>query len=70
MNLIGWKFEKIHKPPFHYILVTAPNGYSAHLSQYGMNPENVFYMLAEALLEPDPVSDMSVPDGCQLRQDL
>ena len=53
MNLRGWKIEKIHKPPFHYILVTAPNGYSAYLNQIERHPGNILYMLAEALLEPD-----------------
>ena len=66
MNLRGWKIEKIYKLPFHYILVTAPNGYSAYLNQFEGNPGNVLYMLVEALLEPDPVNEPSNSDGCQI----
>jgi hypothetical protein len=45
----GWKItrkDSLFKP----ITITAPNGYSAYVTNTAVNPENVLYMLAEALL--------------------
>lgn len=49
----GWQIVW-HRPslPFKTLLITAPNGFAALVSSHDRNPENVLYMLAEALLPP------------------
>ena len=48
----GWNIERKHVPPFRNIHVKAPNGYVAVVQAppLSRNPENILYMLADALL--------------------
>lgn len=50
----GWKIERVDKPPFKRILVKAPNGYSTIADSIATNPENILYMLADAMLAVAP----------------
>ena len=46
----GWKIER-KADVLKTIHITAPNGYVASVSTIDRNPENVLYMLADALLK-------------------
>jgi len=47
--LVGWSFEPSTKHGIQYMIIKAPNGYSAHIASHAMNPANILYMLAEAI---------------------
>ena len=46
----GWKIERINKPPFKYINLRSPDGCVAVVGNADMNPKNVLYKLADAML--------------------
>ncbi len=47
----GWTLARQDKAPFKFITIRAPNGYAARVASHDRNPENVLYMLADALLK-------------------
>lgn len=49
-SLRGWKIERTDSKPFKRITITAPNGHAAVVDSLARNPENILYMLADALL--------------------
>lgn len=46
----GWKIERTNKFPFKSIELTAPNGFATVIYSHDRNPENILYMLADAIL--------------------
>lgn len=50
----GWKIERVDCKPFRSILIESPNGCGVLVYSHARNPENVLYMLAEALLSAAP----------------
>lgn len=70
----GWTITRQDQAPFKFITIRAPNGYAARVASHDRNPENVLYMLADALLkgtdaEPASKSCMTCAhdrpgDGC------
>jgi hypothetical protein len=47
---VGWRITRTDRKPFRRIEVRAPNGYAAEVDSTARNPENILYMLADALL--------------------
>lgn len=46
----GWEIKRTDSKPFRSVAIKAPNGFTAEAYSTGRNPENVLYMLADALL--------------------
>ena len=46
----GWKIKKVDNPPFNYMEIIAPNGWSTIVGSHERNPMNILYLLAEALI--------------------
>ncbi|HEV2612501.1 MAG TPA: hypothetical protein VGU61_19725 [Noviherbaspirillum sp.] len=53
----GWTIERADQKLFKAIKIKAPNGFTAIASSIAINPENVLYMLADALLAAAPQQD-------------
>lgn len=49
----GWMLERDDRKPFHFINITAPNGYKTRVGTVSRNPEYILYLLADALLKKE-----------------
>ncbi len=58
----GWIIERSDRPPFKRITIKTPNGYSCICDSVELYPENILYMLAEALIAAAPQPSQAEPE--------
>jgi hypothetical protein len=68
-KLEGWRIRRLDSKPFSGIEFIAPNGYSTAAYSHARNPENILFMLGDALLEaaPAPSTAQAAQTGGQAK---
>lgn len=57
----GWTIRRSDQPPFKYISIESPSGARVRVSNVSRAPENVLYMLGDALLNIQPDDEPAKP---------